>query len=72
MYVCDGQELEALVLERAQVLAADLGAVLGLREVDLAAETGLAEAGADLEHARHGSRPPRRAAPNRRRSESTA
>ncbi len=54
-----GQQLEALVLERPEVLAADLGAVLGVRELDVAAETCLAEAVADLEHSPHGSGPVR-------------
>ncbi len=45
-----GQDLELLVLERAQVLAPDLGRRLGLDEVDLAAQARLAQAVADLEH----------------------
>ena len=49
-YVSDGQLLEALVLERAQVLAADLRRLLGLGELDPAAHARLAEAVADLEH----------------------
>ena len=50
-----GQQLEALVLESPKVLAADLGAVLCVRELDVAAETSLPEAVADLEHSPHGS-----------------
>ena len=53
MYVCDGQQLEALVLERAQVLGADLRLVLELGEVELLAQARLAQAVADLEHAGH-------------------
>jgi hypothetical protein len=47
-----GQQLEALFLERPQVLAPDLRAVLGLRELDVPAQPGLAEAVSDLEHCR--------------------
>ena len=45
-----GQQLEALFLECAQVLPPDLRPVLGVRELDVAAEAGLAQAVADLEH----------------------
>ena len=45
-----GQQLELVVLERAQVLAADLGRGLGFREVDPAAHASLAQAVPDLEH----------------------
>ena len=41
MYVCAGQQLELLVLERAQVLRADLGRVLDLREVEALAQRAL-------------------------------
>ena len=47
-----GEQLEALVLQRPQVLAPDLGAVLRVGELDVAAQTGLAEAVSDLEHGR--------------------
>jgi hypothetical protein len=46
-----GQQLEALVLQRTQVLRPDLGRVLELREVELLPEARLAQAIADLEHA---------------------
>ena len=45
-----GKQLELLVLEGAQVLAADLGALLRLGDVDLPAEAGFAQTCADLEH----------------------
>jgi hypothetical protein len=45
------EQLEALVLQRTQVLRADLRRVLELREVELLAQARLAEALADLEHA---------------------
>jgi len=45
-----GKELEPLVLERAQVLGADLRAVLQLGEVELLADSCFAEAVSDLEH----------------------
>ena len=45
-----GQQLELVVLERPQVLAADLDRGLGLREIDPAAHTSLAQAVSDLEH----------------------
>ena len=44
MYVCAGKLVELLVLERAQVLRADLRAVLHLVEVEALADAGLAEA----------------------------
>ena len=44
------EQVEPLVLDRLQVLAADLGAALDLREVEALAEARLAQAGADLEH----------------------
>ena len=47
-----GQDVEALVLERAQVLRADLRARFELGKVELLAESRLAEAGADVEHER--------------------
>ena len=47
-----GQDVELLVLERAEVLRADLGELLELWEVEALADAGLAEAGADVEHAR--------------------
>ena len=50
------KDVEVLVLERPQVLRADLRALLELREVEILAEAGLAEAGADVEHARDCSR----------------
>ena len=46
-----GQDVEALVFERPEVLGPDLGALLELGEVELLAQSGLAEAGADVEHA---------------------
>ncbi len=46
------QQLELLVLERPQVLAADLRVQLRLGEVDATTETRLAQAVADLEHGR--------------------
>src|SRR5262249_16040139 len=42
--------VEALVLERAEVLDADLGSQLGLVEVGLPAHPGFAQAVPDLEH----------------------
>ena len=49
-YVCAGQDVELLVLERAQVLGADLRRLLDLGEVEALAQARLAEAVADLEH----------------------
>src|SRR5581483_2229026 len=49
-----GQRLERLVLERPEVLRADLRALLELREVELLAHARLAQAVTDLEH---GERP---------------
>ena len=46
------KEVEALVLERTEVLRPDLRPLLELGEVELLAGAGLAEAGADVEHAR--------------------
>ena len=46
------QDVEPLVLERAEVLRADLRPLLELGEVEVLAEAGLAEAGADVEHER--------------------
>ena len=43
------EQLEALLLERTEVLDADLRRLLGLGELDPAARAGLAEAVADLE-----------------------
>ena len=45
------EQLEALVLERAEVLRADLRRVLELREVEALAQARLPEAVSDLEHA---------------------
>ena len=46
------EDVELLVLERLQVLAADLRRRLDLREVEALAESCFPEAGTDLEHAR--------------------
>ena len=46
------EDVEPLVLERAEVLRTDLRPLLQLGEVELLTETGLAEAGADVEHER--------------------
>ena len=45
------QDVELLVLERPQVLRTDLRPLLELGEVEILAESRLAEAGADVEHA---------------------
>ena len=45
-----GQLVERLVLERAQILGTDLRALLELRERELLALTGFAEAVTDFEH----------------------
>ena len=45
-----GKDLELLVLERAQVLRANLRALFELWEVELLTGAGLAEAGTDVEH----------------------
>ncbi len=51
------EQCELLVLERAQVLPANLGRKLGLSQVDTPARAGLTKAVADLEHGpRKGSR----------------
>ena len=47
-----GQDVEPLVLERAQVFRPDLRARFELGKVELLAESRLAEAGADVEHER--------------------
>ena len=47
-----GQDVEPLVLERAEVLRTDLRPLLELGEIELLTEPGLAEAGADVEHER--------------------
>ena len=47
-----GQDVEPLVLERAQVLRPDLRARFELGKVELLAEARLAEAGSDVEHER--------------------
>ena len=44
------QDVELLVLERAEVLRTDLRPLLQLGEVEVLTEAGLAEAGADVEH----------------------
>ena len=64
------QQLEALLLERAEVLAADLRRLLGLGELDPAAHARLAEAVADLEHGadRTGRQPPASDAARARRA----
>jgi hypothetical protein len=54
------QQLEALVLERAEVLAPDLRPLLEGREVHALADPGLAETAADLEHARDSLAPSRK------------
>ncbi len=46
------EDVEALVLERTEVLGADLRPLLELREVEVLTQPCLAEAGADVEHAR--------------------
>src|SRR2546423_13429126 len=51
------QQLELLVLERTQVLAADLGRELGLGEVDSTPNTSLAQAVSDLEQGRESVAP---------------
>ena len=45
-----GKDLELLVLERAEVLRADLRALFELGEVEVLTGAGLAEAGTDVEH----------------------
>src|SRR5207248_10977662 len=45
-----GQQVELLVLERLQVLAADLRLLLQLRELELLAQARFAKAVSDLEH----------------------
>ena len=50
MYVCDGSSSKRSSSSARRYFAADLGAVLGVRELDVAAQTGLAEAVSDLEH----------------------
>src|SRR5262249_10355919 len=44
------QEIETFVLERAQILAADLRPLLRLGDADLPPRAGLAKAAPDLEH----------------------
>ena len=46
------QDVELLVLERLQVLRANLRLLLELKEVEVLAHARLAQAGADLEHER--------------------
>ena len=46
------EDVEALVLERPEVLRPDLRPLFEFREVELLAEAGLTKAGADVEHAR--------------------
>ncbi len=52
MYVGAGRMSKLLVFERSQVLGTDLRPRFELGKVELLAETGLPEAGADVEHER--------------------
>src|SRR5207247_9638361 len=57
-----GEDIEAILLERAKVFRADPRVALDLRQLEAATQTRLAKAAADLEHPRSSAQPVRKRA----------